>query len=435
MAGRFSALTTRGRAFVAAGIAAGGCGLFLGQRDLLRVAVFLIMLPIITCLVIGRTRYRIAATRVITPNRLPVGHQATVHLRLENSGRMPTGPLLLEDQVPYVLGTRPRFVLDRMSARWSREAVYRVRSEIRGRLTIGPLTLRVTDPFGLVDLTRAFRSTDTLVVTPAVTPLPGGRLTGEWSVTGASRPRAVAADGEEDVTVREYRDGDDLRRVHWRSSARRGELMVRREEQPWQTKATLILDTRRIAHRGSGPASSLEWAVSGVASIGVHLLRRGYALRLVTEAGATIDAGGRESGSNAAAEGLLLDALASVEANSRGQLPDLGPAIHGTGTGALIAILGALTPAEAEAMLNLRQGTSASYAIMLDTPTWTWDKDRAPDRATKQFDESERILKRGGWHVVRAHASESVAGVWGRLLYGEPAGPQPQASPAGGRSA
>ena len=85
--------------------------------------------------------------------------------------------------------------------------------------------------------------------------------------------------------MRDYRRGDDLRRVHWRSSARTGELMVRREEQPWQSRATLFLDNRARSHRGQGVASSLEAAVSAAASVAMHLSSRGFAVRLVTAAG------------------------------------------------------------------------------------------------------------------------------------------------------
>ena len=85
----------------------------------------------------------------------------------------------------------------------------------------------------------------------------------------------TAAAGDDDVIPRAYRDGDELRRVHWRSTARYGELMVRREEQRWQDRAVLILDSRRSAHIGSGPSSSFEFAVSAAASIGVHLARSG----------------------------------------------------------------------------------------------------------------------------------------------------------------
>src|SRR5690606_17433025 len=122
-------------------------------------------LPVVTVFLVARTHYRIAATRSLDPARVPAGSQATVRLCLENVGRMPTGPLLLEDRIPYALGTRPRFVLDRMSSRWRREVSYSVRSDVRGRFPIGPLSLRVSDPFGLVELTRSFKTTDALLVT------------------------------------------------------------------------------------------------------------------------------------------------------------------------------------------------------------------------------------------------------------------------------
>jgi uncharacterized protein (DUF58 family) len=432
MGGRFSSLTTRGRAFVAAGVAAAVCALALGQKDLLRVAIFLVALPIVTVLVVARTRYRIAASRTIQPLRVPIGQPAHVRLRLENVGRMPTGLLLLEDHVPYVLGARPRFVLDRMSARWRRDVGYSVRSDVRGRFTLGPLTLRVTDPFGLVELTRSFKAQDALLVTPEVHSLVSARIGGEWATNGESRPRAAAADGEEDVTVREYRDGDDLRRVHWRSSARRGELMVRREDQPWQSRATVILDTRRIGHRGSGPASSFEWSVSAAASIGAHLLRRGYSLRLATDAGASVATAARESGPSAQAEGHLLDALAVVGPSSVGQLTHGSLSLPPDGVyGLLIAVLGVITPPEAEAMARIRQRAASGLAIVVDAPTWAPAKERSPAAVADQLSEAVRILRGGGWRTVVARAGEPVPRVWTQLVLGESHGPGGSA-PTGG---
>src|SRR5690606_19862356 len=92
----------------------------------------------------------------------------------------------------------------------------------------------------------------------------------------------------------------------------------------------------------------------------------------------------------------------------------------GISGGALIAVLGALTPAEAETIAWLRHGASAAYLLLLDTPTWDHGSDRTPQRVVEQLDESEQILRRGGWHVVRVRAGENIAGVWGRMLYGEP---------------
>ena len=234
---------------------------------------------------IGRSRYRLALVRTVGPQLVTAGQPARVDLTLTNEGRTPTGMLLLEDHVPYVLGTRPRFVLKEIGHGWRRHVSYQVRSDVRGRFEIGPMTVRVGDPFGLVELGRAFHTTVPLTVTPRTVPLPSIPLGGGWTGSGDNRPRAFALGSAEDVTVREYRQGDDLRRVHWRTSARFGDLMVRREEQPWQSRATLVLDNRLHVHRGQGIASSLEAAVSTAASIAVHLSRRGFTVRLVTASG------------------------------------------------------------------------------------------------------------------------------------------------------
>ena len=191
----------------------------------------------------------------------PPASRRRVSLSLTNEGRTPSGVLLLEDHVPYVLGTRPRFVLEGIGHGWRRHVTYQVRSDVRGQFEIGPMTVRVSDPFGMVELGRAFRTTVPLTVTPRTVPLPNVPLGGAWTGSGDNRPRAFAMGSAEDVTVREYRRGDDLRRVHWRSSAKVGELMVRREEQPWQSRATIFLDNRharpprpghRVLARGRG---------------------------------------------------------------------------------------------------------------------------------------------------------------------------------------
>ena len=278
-------LTARGRAFVAAGATAVVCAILLGQDALTRVGVLLVALPLLTAYLIGRSRYRLALVRTVSPQLVTAGQPAQVQLEITNEGRTPTGVLLLEDHVPYVLGTRPRFVVEGIGHGWHRSVTYQVRSDLRGRFEIGPMTVRVADPFGLVELGRAFQTTVPLTVTPRTVVLPTIPLTGAWTGSGDNRPRAFATGSAEDVTVREYRRGDDLRRVHWRSSARTGELMVRREEQPWQSRATLFLDNRRLAHRGRGAASSLEHAVSAAASVAVHLARRGFVVRLVTADG------------------------------------------------------------------------------------------------------------------------------------------------------
>lgn len=107
-------LTTRGRSFLAAGVAAAVCAYALGQGDLLRVGLLLAALPLVCVTALHRTRYQVAGSRRLSPSRVPAGSEARVHLRTDNISRMPTGLLMLQDRVPYVLGSRPRFVLDRV---------------------------------------------------------------------------------------------------------------------------------------------------------------------------------------------------------------------------------------------------------------------------------------------------------------------------------
>ena len=97
-----SALTVRGRAFLAAGATAFVCALFLGHDELVRVGALLIALPLVTAFFLGRSRYRLGLVRSISPAQVSAGQQTRVQLDLSNDGRMPTGLLLLEDQIPYV---------------------------------------------------------------------------------------------------------------------------------------------------------------------------------------------------------------------------------------------------------------------------------------------------------------------------------------------
>jgi uncharacterized protein (DUF58 family) len=177
-------LTTRGRSFLAAAAAATISALILGERDLLRVAVLLAVLPLLAAAYVGRSRYKLACNRSLEPGRAPVGASARVVLRLQNMSRLPTGTLLLEDRLPYALGSRPRVVLERLAAHQASSVAYTVRADVRGRYPVGPLVVRLTDPFGLCELNRSFPSVDRLTVIPQVTALPTVRLAGEYAGSG-----------------------------------------------------------------------------------------------------------------------------------------------------------------------------------------------------------------------------------------------------------
>ena len=137
-----------------------------------------------------------------------------------------------------------------------------------------------------MEIGRSFSTTSTLVVTPRIFPLPRVTAQSSWLGEGDGGMRTISAVGEDDAAPRAYQDGDELHRVHWRSTARYGELMVRREEHQWRNSASVFLDTRRRAHTGQrARPRPFEFAVSAAASIGAHLSGEGFRARLITEAG------------------------------------------------------------------------------------------------------------------------------------------------------
>ncbi|MEV0928429.1 DUF58 domain-containing protein [Streptomyces spongiicola] len=401
-------LTTRGRSFLAAGVAAALCAVVLGQSDLLRVGLLLAVLPLLCVAVLHRTRHRVAGSRRLFPSRVPAGSEARVHLRLDNVSRLPTGLLMLQDHVPYVLGPRPRFVLDRVEPGGRREVSYRVRSDLRGRYPLGPLQLRLNDPFGMCELTRSFSAADTLTVIPRTEPLPPVSLPGDAAGYGDGRQRTLALAGDDDVIPRTYRHGDDLRRVHWRSTARYGELMVRREEQPQRPRCTVLLDTRRAAYRGAGPDSAFEWAVSGAASAVVHLLERGFSVQLLTDTGTSLPgAGDGPAGSPQESAGLILDALAVVHHSDGTGLSRACDVLRGGGEGLLVAFLGDMDEEQTAVAARIRRRSGSAIAFVLDSRVWTADG-TADEAARVRL----RALREAGWTAVPAGPGAALPGLW-----------------------
>ncbi|WP_059009087.1 DUF58 domain-containing protein [Streptomyces specialis] len=396
----FGGLTTRGRSFLAAGGAAAVCAYTLGQPDLLRVGMLLAALPVLCVLVLHRTRSRVAAARRLTPARVPAGSESRVHLRVENVARVPSGLLLLQDRVPYVLGPRPRFVLDRIEPGGRREVTYRVRSDLRGRYPLGPLQLRLADPFGMVELSRSFNAYDVMTVLPRIETLPAVRLGGDSDGHGDGRQRTGAVAGDDDIIPRDYRHGDDMRRVHWRSTAHRGSLMVRREEQPFKARCTVILDTRRAGYVGSGPESPFERAVAGAASVVAHVAAQGYAVRLLTGSGAMVPGPDTEASDPAEVTGLILDTLAVVDHTPGGGLEHALTELRGGG-GLLIAFVGAPDTEQVAVLARLRRRAGSAVAFV----------------AAGQYDavyESgrRRALRAAGWTVLAQYPGVPLARLW-----------------------
>ncbi len=408
----FRGLTLRGRSFIAAGLTATLCGIVLGERDLVRIGALVVLLPIFAALWIARAGNRIGLSRTLGATQVEVGQRAVIHLELTNVGPT-TGVLLIEEQIPWALGSRPRFVIDAMRPGWSRKIDYPVQAEVRGKYEIGPLRVRIGDPFGLIELHRTFTKTASLVVIPATEPLPAIQLLGAWTGTGDNRPRPFSSGGAADVTVRDYRLGDDLRRVHWRSTARVGSLMVRREEQPWQSRCTLFIDNRARVHRGQGPHSSIERAVTTAASLAVHLTAQGFQVRLVSATGEEIEHGWHD-GDVAASARPLLERLAVLPTVGT---PDLytGWVDESVTSGMCVAVLGEIDDHDRDFFAGVHHRGSASYAMVLDVDTWApRTSDSGAARRAGELPAAAWLRQRG-WKATKLTRSGSLQSAWQEL--------------------
>ena len=376
------------------------CGLAIPQPDLIRVGALLVILPLVSALIAGRSRYRLSCSRRLDPPRVPAGQFTVVTARVENVSRLRTGVLLAEDVTPYSLGSRPRFVLDEIEPGGHRELSYQIHPDTRGKFTIGPLRVRVADAFGLVEISRSFSTTSTLVVTPRIIPLPRATASSSWLGEGDGGMRTISAIGEDDAAPRLYQDGDGLRRVHWKSTARYGELMVRREEHQWRNSASVFLDTRRSAHSGRGPSATFEFAVSAAASIGAHLSGEGFRARLITDAG--------EIAPRGTFQDSLLDMLAVISPSSQAGLQSGTSALASAG-GQLIAVVGQLSPDDASQLAASRRGNAPAMALLLAVSAWATDS-VPPDVAR-----TAEILAAAGWRVAVVTASTPLASAWQQL--------------------
>jgi uncharacterized protein (DUF58 family) len=269
--------------------------------------------------------------------RFQVGVDGRVDLTLRSRASRPTPTLAASDS--FDKGRRTaRFLVPPMRPDETARAAYRVPTDRRGRFVVGPLRCSLSDPFGLARRTERVLGTDEVIIHPRVhdvLPLP--EAGGEDLDRDSPKVRGQPDAGAEFLTLREYAPGDDLRRVHWRSTARRGTLMVRQEEVRRRAPVLVVLDVRPGAH----DRASFEVAVEAAASIVRALDREGRPVELVTSQGKVLGAPGRRH------MATVLDELAVVEP---GGADRFAAAVARRRAASLVAIVGALRGEEIGAL-------------------------------------------------------------------------------------
>jgi uncharacterized protein (DUF58 family) len=405
--------TGRGRFFLLGGILVVLIAMAAGQRDVMRIGILLAVLPIVAAVLVARARLRMTCERAVEPSRVPIGSPMRGRITIGQDGLLPAAILLLEDAVPRELGNRPRFVVDKTGMSWRREIEYPLLGRVRGRFRTGPLMVRTSDPFGLVRLDRRFVATSEVMVTPRIELLPAMRSAGGAGSTGEARPHRIGVVGQDDALVREYRSGDDRRRIHWRSTARTGAMMVRREEQAWDPSASIILDSRASAHAGPGMHNSIEWAVSAAGSIALHFLQDGFGVEIYEAEGPMHISTASGQHSSGSAE-LVMERLTDLKARRTTTLHYAVETAAIDRPGQLVvAILGRLTADDADSLLRARRNRAQGLALVLDVDSFT--DAPAGSRVAAQHELATQILRDNQWRVIEVRKGTTVAETWAGL--------------------
>jgi len=262
--------TLRGWAALGAALALALLWVGFGEELLLALAVFFLLAVGLGSLYVRRAGLNVTMSRAVSPRQVHDGDRAIVEVTMTSSRRLHEA--VIEDLV-HGLGAAS-FVASRVKPASPMVARYEVLCRPRGVYRLGPATVKVHDPLDLAEFAVTAGRADRLVVYPQVEALEGTpTVRGQDPNVNTASASFSLTGGEDFFTLREYQQGDDLRRVHWPSSAKRDQLMIKQLEMPWQSRALVLLDPRAQAYQ---TPESFEHAVRGAASALAHLFRYGY---------------------------------------------------------------------------------------------------------------------------------------------------------------
>lgn len=401
----------------ATGVATMVAGGLFGARSVEQLGVALIALAVIAVVVVRSGRHDVEVTRTISPERARPGQPVVLSLQVLNKGSGAVPMLLIEDRVPAGLTGSARFALRGVEPQGSREPAVTLTAERRGRYTVGPMELAIVDPFALAEVRSTALEAATFLVHPRIEALLLPRESGERrNASLATLRQPTGARGEDFYTLREYVEGDDLRKIHWPSTAKRGRYMIRQEETPWQTRATILLDDRDEVHEGFGELASFERAVEAAASLVDLYHRSGYSFRL-----AAAHHPGIATGKYADHRGRCLDLLATIATARRAGAGNAFAArvaeIESARTpeAALVVVSGTPSAADAVALTRCRRRFREVTLIAFPAHRFSGQTTKSRWAGESQVMEAARLLTRSGVRTLILGPDEALAAGWAGL--------------------
>lgn len=246
------------------------------QEMMIAAAIATVALLVSIAFLFGRTSYEIELD--LTRTHVVVGERAVGGLTLANR----TARTILPAEVILPVGAgRGVFQVPRLAPDAGHEEVFAIPTTARGVLSVGPVSVRRGDPIGLFERTNDRRQAVDLFVHPRTTSLEGLSLGHLRDLEGLPSQH-LARDDVSFHALREYQPGDDLRHVHWKSTARVGKVMVRQYEETRRSHFVVGLSTHPDEYRD---AEEFELAISTVGSVGLRALRDSRVLEARTQHG------------------------------------------------------------------------------------------------------------------------------------------------------
>lgn len=258
-------------------------------------ALFAFVLGIVPELWYRYALRNLAIVQRVSQKRAFFGEQVTLSLSVENQKLLPLPWLEIEDEIPIQLPLLtgrafPTYKVNRLAlvntfSLWSYQRVtrrYRLACQARGVYIFGPANVRSGDPFGWLVREERVVARETLLIYPLVAPIESFGLPPRHPFGEHPTPRRLLEDPLRVAGVREYVLGDDPRRIHWKATARTGELRSKIYEPSSQYRLLILLDINTYAEPWMGLDPDIqELTIAAAASLAMWALDEGYAVGLL----------------------------------------------------------------------------------------------------------------------------------------------------------
>lgn len=354
-------LTRRGVATLCAGALIAAFGAVAGSQLLTAFGALLICTAVLSWLLARVLPVRLEVHRTVHPDLIRVGEHADMEMRITARTRIPV-LLVWRDLGGVGVSSTARGVV-RVSARAPQHVYYTFTAITRGRHTLGPCVFVLEDPFGLSRRELRTSATSDVWVAPSTEPVNPRRIgVGAAGYVSTQAPHRTA-EAVADVIPRPFIPGDSVRRVHWRATAKSGELMVREDSRETTPELTILLDcaAERWAFAGTptGPQHPFELAVAFATALALGAAPQGFSVTVMTDTGHTLDRLERNGG----ATRDFLRQIAELEQHGETGKPG-GSAPH---HGSLLIVTGEVTRAHADQLTLTHRRTrpgivAASFA-------------------------------------------------------------------------